>query len=84
MGKITKESWEYKGKAKFYHWIIFTLIYFLVLMYVSGMVGVYVQPIHLGGGHYINVGVPILFLSIFVYMIIAKFIFTNIKKRKKR
>ena len=53
-------------------------------MYVSGMVGVYVETIHIGGGHYINVGVPILFLSIFVYLIIAKFIFTNIRKGKKR
>lgn len=53
-------------------------------MYVSGMVGVYIEPTHIGGGHYINVGVAILFLSIFVYLIIAKFIFMNIKKGKKR
>ena len=83
MGKITKESWNYKGKAKFWHWIIFTLIYFLVLMYVSGMVGVYLEPIHLGGGHYINVGVVILFLRVFIYLGLGRFIFKNINKKNK-
>lgn len=84
MGKITKESWNYEGRGKIWHWMIFTILYFIVLMYVSGMVGVYVEPTHLGGGHYINIGVVILFLSIFVYLIIARFIFKNIKNGKKK
>ena len=83
MGKITKESWNYKGKAKFWHWIIFTLIYFLVLMYVSGMVGVYLEPIHLGNGHYIDIGVVILFLSVFIYLGLGRFIFKNIDRKNK-
>ena len=84
MGKITKESWKYKGKAKFWHWTIFTLIYFIVLMYISGMVGVYLDPIHLGGGHYIDIGVVILFLSIFIYLFIGNLIFANIRGRNKK
>ena len=81
MGKITKESWNYKGRGKAWHWILFTIFYFIVLMYVSGMVGMYVEPIHLGGGHYIDIGVVIMFLSVFLYLGIAGFIFSNIKKR---
>ena len=81
MGKISKESWNYEGRGKTWHWLLFTILYFIVLMYISGMVGMYVEPIHLGGGHYIDIGVVILFLSVFIYIGIAKLIFSNIKKK---
>ena len=53
-------------------------------MYISGMVGVYLDPIHLGGGHYIDIGVVILFLSIFIYLFIGNLIFANIRGRNKK
>ena len=84
MGKITKESWEYKGKAKFWHWLLFTVLYFMVLMYISGMVGVYVQPIYLGSGQYINIGVVIYILSILIYFCVANYIFKTIKNGRHK
>lgn len=82
MGKIKPDKGTTKKETKvnFLHWIIFTLIYIISLMWLSGMGQHYFpEPIHVGFGQYFDLSIGILILGISIYITIATVIFKKIK-----
>ena len=82
MGKIKPDKGTTKKETKmsFLHWTIFTLIYIIFLMWLSGMGQHYFpEPIHVGVGQYFDLSTGVLILGISIYITIATVIFKKIK-----
>lgn len=69
-------------KEKTTKWILFTLIYGVILMYLYGMSRIYFpDPIHVGFGQYFDIGIGILFFGLLFYMFIIGVLINKLKKR---
>lgn len=82
--KRSSKSNEYDGHS-LKTWIILTIVYIGVLMWLYGMTRIYFpDPIHVGAGQYFDIGIGVLFLGVAIYGVILGFLLRKVKNRNKK
>ncbi|MHA1251741.1 MAG: hypothetical protein ACTSRP_17255 [Candidatus Helarchaeota archaeon] len=70
------------GKEKILHFLIFTVIYVIFVMWISGMGQHYFpQPIHVGFGQYLDLQVGIYLIGLGLYFPLAMLIYKKSKEK---
>lgn len=77
-----KKKPKSERKDKIIKWVVFTLIYAIFLMWVSGMIlHYYPDPVNVGAGQYFDIYIGLLILGGSVFFIFASILINKLRKR---